>query len=210
MIEPQSNPPSETSDQAILDLLRQVGPQNVSQLADSTGVTATAVRQRLSRLMAQNLIERSVERAGRGRPSHKYSVTVKGLRQSGTNYADLAIGLWREVRQIEDAEVRRGLLKRLAAKMSGLYRSQVSGSTTAERMHSLKKVMGERNVPFEVEENGQLPVLTARACPYPELAQEDRAICAVEKMLFSEILDTDVKLGQCRLDGASCCTFVTS
>ena len=37
-------------------------------------------------------------------------------------------------------------------------------------------------------------MLTAHACPYPELAEEDRTICSLEKMLFSELLRQDVDL----------------
>jgi len=198
---------SETSDEAILDLLRQSGPQGVSDLADATAVTATAVRQRLNRLMGQGLVEREVRRAGRGRPSHQYRITDEGLRRAGTNYADLAIALWNEVRSIPDGEVRRGLLRRLAATLSQHYGGSVSGENLTERMESLAELMEERKVPFKVETEGDLPVLTALACPYPEIAEADRAVCAMERMLFSEMLGTNVKLGECRLDGASCCTF---
>ena len=76
--------------------------------------------------------------------------------------------------------------------------------------------MAERNVPFTVERRfspdgaALLPVLTAEACPYPELAEQDRGICAVEKMMFSELLGEKVRLSECRLDGASCCRFETN
>lgn len=197
----------ETSDVAILDLLRQSSAQGVTELASATGVTATAVRQRLNRLMAQGLIERNVERYGRGRPSHKYSLTVEGLRQTGTNYADLATALWKEVRAIKDPEVRRGLLRRLVNTLAGSYASKLRGTTLTEKMQSLGELMGERKVPVQVDVSGDLPVLTALACPYPDLAQEDRSVCAMERMLFSEMLGEDVHLTECRLDGGTCCTF---
>ena len=47
-------------------------------------------------------------------------------------------------------------------------------------------------------------------CPYPELAEKDRGICAVEKMLFAKLLEEPVRLSQCRLDGHSCCQFETN
>ena len=46
------------SDAEVLDLLRVDGPMGVSDLADAIAVTATAVRQRLMRLMGQGLIGR--------------------------------------------------------------------------------------------------------------------------------------------------------
>src|SRR4029079_10112220 len=104
---------SETSDTAILDLLRQSGPLSVSQLARATRVTATAVRQRLTLMMNQGLIDRRCAPNGRGRPSHRYGLTEKGQRQTGSNFTDLALVLWKEIRAISDPEVRRGLLSRV-------------------------------------------------------------------------------------------------
>lgn len=199
--------PSETSDEAILDHLRRVGAVTIADLVEETGVTATAVRQRLTRLMDLGLIERQATRHGRGRPSHRYSLTEKGVRHAGTNYADLALVLWDEVRNISDPEVRTGLLKRIAVRLAGHYRDHISGEELEERLESLALVMGERAVPLEVAQEGELPVLTVLACPYPDLAERDRGVCAMEKMLFSEMVGAPVRLTECRLDGANCCTF---
>jgi predicted ArsR family transcriptional regulator len=204
---------TETSDAALVDLLRQAGALGVTEMADATGVTATAVRQRLARMMSQGLIERTASPAGRGRPSHRYSLTSKGQRYKevgGTNYADLAGALWSEIRSIQDPDVRRGLLQRIVSRLSEGYVGQVSGDTLEQRMESLVELMGERKIPFKVERPSGLPVLTALACPYPDLAKQDRSVCAMEKMLFSEMLGTGIRLTECRLDGAMCCTFEAS
>ena len=198
---------SETSDRAVIDLLRQHDSLGISNLAEATSVTATAVRQRLNRMMAQGLIERHAERLGRGRPSHRYSLTAKGLRQSGTNYGDLTIMLGNEIRAVKDPQVRRGLLQRISKRMASMYSQFVRGGTTTERMESISRLMSEREVPFDVDDSGELPVLTARSCPYPELAAQDRGICSMEQMLFSEVVGTKLRLSACRLDGDSCCTF---
>jgi len=200
---------TETSDRAIVDLMRQHGSLGVTELADLTGVTATAVRQRLNRLMADGLVERRIERAGRGRPSHLYSLTEKGLRSGGVNYGDLALTLWKEIRAVRDPEVRRGLLQRISARLAGKYSTQVRGGSVADRMQSIKVLMDEREVPFRVDTKDRLPVLTALSCPYPELAAQDRSICAMERMLFSEMVGTGLRLTACRLDGDGCCTFET-
>lgn len=198
------------SDRSILDLLRRQDRMTVSDFEAALGVTATAVRQRLNRLLAQGQIQRQVESAavGRGRPSHWYTLTDSGRRKTGSNFADLAMVLWSEMRAISDAEIRRGLLERIAARLAEQYADQVRGATLAERMKSLAGLLEERQVPFEVQQSeGQLPVLTALVCPYPELAEQDRGICAMERMLFSNLLGEKLHLDQCRLDGRTCCTF---
>ena len=197
----------ELSDTQVLQLLRHQGPLGISEVAKASQVTATAVRQRLVRLMAQGLVQREATRAGRGRPSHRYSLTEKARRQSGGNFADLATVLWAEIREVKDIEVRRGLLQRIARAMSAMYTGAVHGVSVAARMESLKKLFGERHVSMEVAGDPSEPILKVLDCPYGDLAEMDRGVCAMERLLFSELLQSPVKLSECRLDGHACCHF---
>ena len=164
--------------------------------------------------MAQGYIERTLERtsspSGRGRPSHCYRLTAKGRRKTGANFADLAVALWQEVRSIQDLEVRRGLLQRISRRLVSMYADQIEGETIEQRMQSLKKLLSGRNIPVAVESSGGLPVLTVLACPYPDLAEQDRTICSMERIMFAELLGENLTLNQCRLDEGSCCTFVAN
>lgn len=198
------------SDTALMDVLRKCPAQSIADLATALGVTATAVRQRLSRLMAQGFVQRTVIREGRGRPRHQYELTGLGRKSAGANFADLAIVLWHEIRQVGDPAVRQGLLQRIAAKLATAYVGQVAGGSVEERMDSLAALFSDRRIPFEVEKRQELPVLKALSCPYPELAEQDRAICSMERMLFSELAGVSLKLDECRLDGQACCSFVPS
>jgi predicted ArsR family transcriptional regulator len=200
----------ETSDEVLVDLLRTKGSLGVAELGDAMGVTATAVRQRLTRLLRQGDIDRTTERISRGRPVHRYCLTDKGRRRAGANFADLAIALWQEIRGIKDPEIRRGLLGRVSGRLATLYAGQIHGSSLDERMEALAEVFRQRQIPFEVERGNDLPVLRAAACPYPDLAEQDRSVCSLERMMFSELLGENVRLSNCRLDGHSCCTFEAS
>ncbi len=198
---------TETSDVGLLDLLRKHGPLSVAQLKGAMQVTATAVRQRLVRLMARGDIERQTERISRGRPVHRYLLTEQGRRRAGANFADLAMALWEEIREIKDAEVRRGLLQRISRRLATSYADQICGSSLEERMESLAAIFRQRQIPFEVDRSHDLPLLRATACPYPDLAEKDRTVCSMERMMFSELLGENLRLSDCRLDGHNCCTF---
>jgi predicted ArsR family transcriptional regulator len=198
---------TETSDTGLLDLLRKHGPLSVAQLTAAMEVTATAVRQRLTRLLAQGDVEREVQRISRGRPVHRYQLTEKGRRRAGANFADLAMALWQEIREIKDPDVRRGLLQRIGGRLATLYASRVNGSNLEERLESLAAVFRERQIPFDVERRNDLPLLQARACPYPDLAEQDRTVCSMERLMFSELVGENLRLTNCRLDGHNCCTF---
>jgi predicted ArsR family transcriptional regulator len=200
----------ETSDAQLLDLLRWHGHLAIGELTAQMGVTRTAVRQRLARLIATGLVSRQSERVPRGRPSHRYSLTDKGRRDSGHNFGDLAVALWQEVRAVKDPEVRNGLLQRVARSVASMYADRVTATAPADRMQQLAELMSDRNVPFSREGTSELPVLTALACPYPTLAEQDRGVCAMENMVFSELVGEKVKLSECRLDGGTCCRFQTT
>ena len=98
-----------------------------------------------------------------------------------------------------------------------LFRLHVDGETVVDidveigwNHRGIEKICETKTfdqVPFVVEGDVGLPVLTALACPYTGLADEDRSICAVEKMVFSELTGEDLRLRSCRLDGQDYCTF---
>jgi predicted ArsR family transcriptional regulator len=161
-------------------------------------------------LLDQGYIEKRKDplAAGRGRPQHCYGLTPAGRRKSGSNFADLAIVLWQELRAVADPAVRRGLLQRISARLASAYRGSVQGRNLRERMDALAALFAQRQMPWVVETcGGELPVLTVLACPYPELAEQDRTVCAMERMMVSELLEHPVTLDACRLDGQRCCTF---
>lgn len=185
----------------------------VAEFEGALGVTATAVRQRLNRLLDRGHIEKRKDprATGRGRPNHCYGLTAAGRRKTGSNFSDLALVLWDEIRAIKDPEVRQGLVQRLAERLAGQYRSRVGEGSLADKMKSLVELFGERQIPFAVEQSeGELPVLRALACPYPDLAEKDRAICAVERLMVGKVLGEPITLDQCRLDGDRCCTFAVT
>lgn len=227
--------PLVSSDGILLDLLRGNAGLTIHEMADSLGVTATAIRQRLTRLMAQGLVSRRTERSGkgavgRGRPNHVYELTPEGQRSAGSNFSDLAMVLWEELRAIPDPAIRRGLLARVSHKMAHRYgetgdpvpgERSVGGRRAgvgeerrserlAERMEKLSEEYRRRAIPFAVEKQGEIPVLNAFACPYPDLAEHDHSICAMERMLFSEIVGEPLKLSKCRVSGDHCCSFEPS
>ena len=194
-------------DRTVIDLLREHRSLSANQLAAKLAVTDTAARQRLSRLMRQGLLERETIRRGRGRPSHQYRLTAKGRQTAGDNFFDLALTLWKEIRSITDPEIRRGLLGRIASSLGSMYAEKINGADPQERMKELGSVFAEKDIPCSVDSSASLPVLSIHACPYPDLAERDRAICAMEKQLFSNLVQSDLRLTACRLDGETTCTF---
>ena len=173
---------SET-DQSVLDLIRHEGSVSVARLCELLEVTATAIRQRLSRLQAAGLIERVQERQDRGRPVHMYQLTPSGLQSMGENLADLAEDLWLEVVNIQDAEVRKTVIDGVLRRLTERYRQQVSGETITERLRSIAALFRERKIPFVVDNQDGQASLKIVGCPYPGLNEHGDEICQLEQRL---------------------------
>ena len=207
-----TNHDQRATDAAVIELLRVDSSLEIGDLAQALGVTATAIRQRLERLMQAGLVERTKVARPRGRPAHAYSLTADGRRCGGDNFRDLALVLWREIRGVRDPAVRQGLLSRIGTAMAAMVRPEVAGTTADERLRSLAEVLRRRRVSCDVEpaSAGGSAVLTSYSCPYPDLAEQDRSICAVERLMFQDLVGGSVALSECRLDGSTCCRFTAT
>jgi predicted ArsR family transcriptional regulator len=199
----------ETSDRTLLDLMRRYGPLTVADFTTRLGVTPTAVRNRLTRLVGSGLVERKAEHGSRGRPRHVYQASVEAHKRLGQNYADLAVVLWDEMmRTVEDRKLRRVLFARITSRLAELYRAQVTGEEWQGRLVQLGTILHDRGIETEVSYDGALlPVLKQHSCPYYELAEVDRAVCAMERKMFEKVLGRGLRLSQCRLDGHRSCDF---
>lgn len=198
-------------DQAVLDLLRQNQSLSVQSLTEMLEVTATAVRQRLERLVQVELVARKKEGSGRGRPQFYYHLTPLGMRYASASYADLAAALWHEILELPNQLQRKRILRRVASRMGQeLRQSLPNDGDLAAKFSAMAVAMGRRKIPVSVTtRDGTLPVLEMHACPYPELTHEDgnRQLCEMEQEMISEAVGHLVQLDCCRLDGHHHCQF---
>jgi len=203
--------PETTADRPLLDLIRRRGPVTVAEMAADLGVTPTANRNRLTRLLGSGLIERSTEPSGRGRPRHAYRASPTALKQLGQNYEDLALVLWDEMmRSVEDRKLRRILFQRIVDRLASMYRAQMTEQTWEARLVHLGSLLHDQGIEAEVAASagqGSLPVLRQHSCPYFALAEVDRTVCSMERKMFEKVLGRCLRLSQCRLDGHRSCEF---
>jgi predicted ArsR family transcriptional regulator len=206
------------NDRQFLAGLNRLGSSTIQGLCQANGVTATAVRQRLTRLTALGLVERTTVRAERGRPHHVYRVTATGQRALADDSAGLARLLWREIRSLRDASVRAELLARLREGLVERYRSHAApppGSepppSLSDRFIQLRAALQGNGFDVDVEHREQsgrlLPILREHACPYPDLTSDDGLICDLEQSVFEEVLGVPVALTRCCRKGDACCEF---
>jgi predicted ArsR family transcriptional regulator len=195
------------NDREMIGLLRSTPDMTIGQLVEDMGVTATAVRQRLNRLMALGMVDRSQTSEGRGRPSHHYELTEKGRKSLANNLGDLAVVLWQEVQRIADEETRQRVISGAVQRLAEKYEADVHGETTEERMKSISQLFARQQIPISYEISDGLPIIKVSGCPYPTLAADNRQICEMEKQLLAKIIGGPIDRCQCQQDGDACCSY---
>ncbi len=227
-MQPPLDEPIRPIDQTVLELLRRSSAlsggkegqvsengvvhqgMTVTELIEELQVTATAVRQRLERLVEMELVQRNKESVGRGRPLYRYCLTTTGMRYAAASYGDLATALWQEVMELPNPQQRTRLLRRVARRMGdGLKESVPDSDDIAVRLAATAAALGRRKMTVAVNDSDPLPILEMHTCPYPELIENDenRQLCEMEQEMLSQAVGQAVQLDCCRLDGHQHCQF---
>ena len=115
-------------DRELLFAMRGADSVSIGDLIESLGVTATAVRQRVERLLESGLIDREKVVAGRGRPTFRYRLTVQGHRYAGANPTEMADAMWREILELDDPSVREQLVSAIASRIGRQYAAELKQS----------------------------------------------------------------------------------
>jgi predicted ArsR family transcriptional regulator len=191
----------------VLTILQRRGASTVKELEDTLGVTATAVRQQVSGLLADGYIETQVERAGRGRPKHIYSLTPRGRALFPHYYDEFTNSLLREILVSEGSEKVQELLGRLGRRMAEQYERQLIGLTPSERATKLTELLNAKGILTEIKFEPNAIFVHEYTCPYYELARENRAICDMEEKMLTHAVKQPVELVTCSLDGHHGCQF---
>lgn len=122
-------------DRDLLLCLRSGKPKTIDDLTEVLGVTATAVRQRVERLLETGLIDRQKIVAGRGRPTFRYRLTEAGYGRAGADAAEFADAMWQQILALPDDNIREGLITAIAKRMGQQYAVAIARDESTEDNH---------------------------------------------------------------------------
>ena len=191
----------------VLSILQRQGSVSIKELEVGLGVTATAVRQQISGLLADGYIQQELERAGRGRPKHVYSLTPRGRSFFPHHYDEFTNSLLREILVSEGPGKVQELLGRMGQRMAAQYEGQLAGLSSPERATKLTELLNAKGIMAELTFEPDGIVFHEYTCPYYELARENRAICDMEEDMIAYAVKQPVELVSCTLDGHLGCQF---
>jgi predicted ArsR family transcriptional regulator len=179
----------------------------VKELGELLGLTSTGIRQHLTVLERDGLIEAQEERGHVGRPALVYSLTDAGDALYPKKYDDLASTLLQELHILAGSDVVQSLLRRVAVRFAEPYMDRVEGRTLPERAAEITKIISERGCLAELELRGDECLISQHTCPFPNVARVNSGVCALEVKFVRRLAGTDARLISSILRGDKTCTY---
>ena len=193
--------------QQILEYMQRHGRATVKELGELLGLTSTGIRQHLTVLERDGLVDAREERGRVGRPTLVYSLTDKADALFPKRYDLLAAVILEEIRSEDGNERLHQVLHRVAARLASPYVDRVEGRPLGERVKETARIMEEQGCMVDVEEREGEYLIDEYTCPFPKVAERDRAVCALHVEFVSLLSGGDTRLTRNLMRGENACTY---
>jgi DeoR family suf operon transcriptional repressor len=198
---------------AILVSLKKRGEARAEELAGDLRITASAVRQHLTGLVANGFVGHREVKGGPGRPKHLYSLTPAAEALFPKRYSDLTTEVLAIVEDEDPSLLDRVFERRRDARVEGaLPRLEAAGPALADRVAELATILDEDGylAQWEALDDGTFRI-TEHNCAVLGVAQRYGQACSSEIEFLRTVLpDATVERTQHILGGAHRCAYVVA
>ncbi|MGA3001063.1 MAG: MarR family transcriptional regulator [Acetobacteraceae bacterium] len=180
----------QTTGDAILFQLKSLGEAQAETLAGRLRISVQAVRQRLERLLAEQLVQFNDRPGGRGRPRRIWSLTPQAASLFPDTHAQLTVDLIGSIRaELGDAAFTR-LLDRRAQDITASYRKKLERAPdVAGKLRALADLRAAEGYMARVEaQSDGTYLLVEDHCPICAAATICQGFCSVELRVFQNLL----------------------
>ena len=204
-----------TAADAILFQLKSLGEAQAETLARRLGISVQAVRQRLERLLAENLVSFSDRTQGRGRPRRLWSLAASAASLFPDTHAQLTVDLIGTVRsELGDAALAR-LLERRREQITVAYRKRLDrdpgiAGGIAGKLAALADMRSAEGYMARLETlSDQTFLLVEDHCPICAAAMTCQGFCSIELDIFQNLIGPGwhIERQDHVLAGARRCTY---
>jgi DeoR family suf operon transcriptional repressor len=173
---------------AILTAVKTRGDARTEELAGDLGVTVSALRQHLSSLALDGLVEHQQVRDGRGRPHHLYHLTERGDALFPRAYADITNEL---LSYVDDAdhELLEKIFRRRRDRRIKQASTRLAGKDFEAKVEELTRILDEDGYVASVEPNGDGSYhIVEHNCAILGVARRYNQACASEIEFIRSVL----------------------
>lgn len=194
----------------LLQIIKREGSLSVDEGMEALDMARTTVREHLLRLKQMGLLERTVERKGRGRPSHRYQMSRRAKMlfpsRDGELMGEFVSYLQEEGEEtVVEAFFEAYWKDRTEAVKKKLR--EVAPDDTDAQLEVLREILEAEGFMPEVDrEKGQITIRECN-CPFPESVKKTRIPCRLERDFYETIFETELDRVTYIPDGNPACTY---
>ena len=200
-----------TAGDAILFQLKSLGEAQAETLARRLGISVQAVRQRLERLLDENLVAFSDRAHGRGRPRRLWSLAPSAASLFPDTHSQLTVDLIGTIRSELGEAALTQLLERRRVQITAAYRKRLAREPDmARKLTALADMRSAEGYMARLEKlPDQSFLLVEDHCPICAAAVTCQGFCSIELQVFRNLLGHGwhIEREDHLLTGARRCTY---
>jgi len=190
----------------IMQILSRDRRSTLTDLRRETGLSPTALRQQLTLLERDGLVQRALVRGRPGRPPIVYQPTPAARATSEGNVATLLSAVFRTLE--EQASDRFGqMLEDVADRLAAEHQHIARIPSVEARIRAALAVLFDVSAGAEVVGSGWEYEVIIHRCPLLPAAREFRSLCAVTRRLLGTLVSADVTQLESIAQGGPRCRF---
>jgi len=181
----------------------------VDELANRLDITRTAVNQHLNSLAQDDYVAKGRARESRGRPSHTYLITSRGMDLFTKRYSWFSSLMLEKIRREGGSQSLSTILRELATSVADEHQELMKGKPLEKRIEAIGRLMLKLGYEARVitSGDGQPLGVEAHNCVYHNLASEYPEVCDFDLQLLEDLSGAQVHHEECMVRGGSSCRF---
>ena len=191
----------------ILQLLKIQCKMTANDLANALEISSMGVRQHLTILEIEGLVEHHREKQQRGRPTHLYCLTEKANSLFPTTYASFAVNILDEVEKFNGPGFINRVFRSRMKSQTDAYKQRLDGKEIGDKVKELAQIRSEEGYMADVTEEEDSYVLTEYNCPIATIAEKYPHICNIELALFRQSLNVKITREDHLIEGNHKCSY---
>jgi len=180
---------------------------SIDVMAGKLEISRNAVKQHLTVLEKDLLIQAGKFNLTKGRPSRSYVLTDLGVNKFTEQYSWFCNLLISELKEEMGGEALAQFMSRLGSKVADSLAAQFKDQNIAEKVQTLSAILHNLGYQATVEKQGDAMTINAVNCVFHDLAQEHIELCEFDRSLIRTLLDNPVEQIECMAKQGCACRF---
>lgn len=200
----------DTQQKLLSKLLEVKTGLTVDELASSSDITRSAVKQHLTGLEKSGYVQHTTAKSGGGRPSFVYSLTDSGIDLFPKRYSWFSRVMFESLRKKIGPSKFEAYMYELGVDMSATAIPRLVGKNRVERVVEIVKIMNEAGFAARVIPPGKgekLPRVECKNCVFHDLSKDYTEVCQFDLGFLSGLMGSPIEQQECMQRGGQSCRF---